>query len=113
MIYLHHYPSPLGDILLTSDDTALTGLWFDRQDKCPPPEYPEENTSAIAAAMRWLDVYFAGRALDFSVPLHPVGTDFQMEIWEMLRTIPYGRTTTYGEIADRITRRRGITKMSA
>ena len=64
-------------------------------------------------AKRWLDVYFSGREPDFSVPLHLVGTEFQKEVWEILRSIPYGHTTTYGEIAKQIAAKKGLPHMSS
>ena len=52
--------------------------------------------------MRWLDLYFAGHEPDFSPTLNPTGTAFQQAGWAILRTIPYGATTSYGTIARRI-----------
>lgn len=62
---------------------------------------------------RWLDIYFSGQQPDFMPPLHMSGTPFQMAVWETLREIPYGQTTTYGAIARKIARQRGLSKMSA
>ena len=62
---------------------------------------------------RWLDIYFSGQQPDFMPPLHMSGTPFQMAVWETLREIPYGQTTTYGAIARKIARQRGVSKMSA
>ena len=64
-------------------------------------------------AKTWLDIYFSGREPDFKVPLHFTGTDFQNEVWEILYSIPYGQTTTYGEIAKRLAASRGLKRMSA
>ena len=64
-------------------------------------------------AKQWLDVYFSGREPDFKVPLHFIGTDFQKEVWEILYSIPYGQTTTYGEIAKQLAAKRGLEHMSA
>ena len=60
-----------------------------------------------------LDIYFSGVEPDFQIPIHLEGTDFQMCVWEMLCTIPYGETTTYGAIAKQIAHDRGISKMSS
>ena len=102
MHYINHYHSPLGTILLAADDTGLTGLWFEGQkyfaqglDK----ETEEKEFSVFQTARRWLDVYFSGQAPDFQVPLHFQGTAFEKEVWEILLSIPYGETTTYGAIA--------------
>lgn len=107
------YTSPLGKILLTADKIGLTGLWFDGQRNFALSEYHETETPAIIAARQWLDIYFSGREPNFTVPLHPTGTVFQMAVWQILRSIPYGQATTYGEIAGQIANQRSIPKMSA
>lgn len=116
MQYISHYQSPLGDILLAADETGLTGLWFEGQkyfalylDK----EHAEKEVPVFEQAKRWLDIYFSGNEPDFQVPLHFTGTDFQNEVWEILYSIPYGQTTTYGDIAKQLAARRGIARMSA
>lgn len=116
MQYTCHYSSPLGGILLAADEVGLTGLWFEGQKyfaKLLDKEHEEGETPCLTEAVRWLDVYFAGREPDFDVPLHFTGTAFQNEVWGILRTIPYGRTMTYGEIAKQIAERRGLARMSA
>ncbi len=116
MQYTSYYSSPLGNILLAADEIGLTGLWFEGQkyfalhlDK----EHEEREISIFNAAKRWLDEYFAGKEPDFSVPLHLTGTDFQKDVWEILGTIPYGHTMTYGKIAKCIAEKRGVSHMSA
>ena len=116
MQYISHYSSPLGDILLAADSVGLNGLWFEGQkyfalnlDK----EHEEKEIPSFAEAKRWLDIYFSGKEPDFSVPLHFTGTEFQNEVWELLLAIPYGQTTTYGELARRIAGKRGVKHMSA
>ena len=116
MHYINHYHSPLGTILLAADDTGLTGLWFEAQkyfaqglDK----EIEEKEFSVFQTARRWLDVYFSGQAPDFQVPLHFQGTTFQKEVWEILLSIPYGETTTYGAIAKQLAAKRGLPHLSA
>ena len=116
MQYISHYHSPLGDILLAADSAGLTGLWFEGQkyfalylDK----EHEEKELPGFEEAKRWLDIYFSGKNPDFQVPLHFTGTDFQNEVWEILYAIPYGQTTTYGEIAAQLAKKRGLPRMSA
>ena len=116
MQYISHYSSPLGTILLAADEIGLTGLWFEGQkyfalylDK----EHEERELPVLKQAKTWLDIYFSGREPDFKVPLHFTGTDFQNEVWEILYSIPYGQTTTYGEIAKRLAASRGLKRMSA
>ena len=61
----------------------------------------------------WLDGYFSGNPAELSFPLNPHGTSFQKQVWEILLTVPYGKTTTYGAIAREIALRTGKEKMSA
>ena len=61
----------------------------------------------------WLDIYFKGKAPDFTPPLCMETTSFRKAVWEIMLTIPYGKTMTYGEIADKIAKQKGLLKMSA
>lgn len=102
MDYVFSYASPLGPITLASDGEALIGLWFDGQahDRATlSPSWEEKRLPLFDEAARWLDLYFAGQLPDFTPKLAPRGTAFQQAVWEKLRTIPYGKTTTYGELA--------------
>ena len=68
----------------------------------------------LQQAGRWLDRYFAGeRPAVNELPLAPVGSDFRQEVWKILCEIPYGQTTTYGEIAQKLSARLGRERMSA
>ncbi len=110
------YASPIGGLLLAADGQGLTGLWLDGEKyfaKGLPQAHEAEDTPALQAAVRWLDLYFDGRRPQFTPPLHPIGTPFQMQVWRILLEIPYGKTTTYGAIATRIAREEGIPRMSA
>ena len=116
MQYVSHYSSPLGPILLAADDIGLTGLWFEGQKYFAlhlDPEWEERELPLFETAKRWLDLYFSGKEPDFSVPLHFTGTAFQNEVWRILCAVPYGQTTTYGEIARQLARERGLPHMSA
>lgn len=116
MTFTQHYDSPLGGILLAADETGLTGLWFEGQKyfgRGLPAKRTEGETPALSETRRWLDVYFAGGAPDFTPPLHPAGTDFRRAVWEILLQIPYGRTMTYGETARCVAEKRGLPSMSA
>ena len=116
MQYINHYESPLGGILLAADEAGLTGLWFEGQKyfaRSLQKEQEEKETPIFEQAKRWLDLYFSGKEPDISVPLHLLGTDFQKKVWEILRTIPYGHTMTYGEIARQLAAEKGSSRMSA
>ena len=116
MQYTSRYRSPLGEMLLAADETGVTGLWFAGQKyfaRNLDKEHAEKEIPLFATVKHWLDVYFAGSEPDLTVPLHFTGTAFQNEVWGILCAIPYGRTTTYGEIAKQLAARRGVPHMSA
>lgn len=115
-MYRSSYCSPLGTIDLTADEIGLTGLYFEQQkyffyDRWMEKE--ERELPVFQETKQWLDVYFSGKEPGFSVSLHLKGTDFQKEVWKILYDIPYGETTTYGEIARQIAEKRGLKTMSA
>ncbi len=115
MQYISHYVSPLGEILLAADEIGLTGLWFAEQKHFAAglKAYTQQETPLLKQAKRWLDVYFSGQVPDFQPPLHFSGTAFQTAVWEILSTIPYGQTTTYGQIADQLAVQKCLSSMSA
>ena len=116
MTYIQHYSSPLGGILLAADEIGLTGSWFDGEKYFAdnlPAEHAERQTPILAEAARWLDIYFTGKEPGFTPPLHPIGSPFRQAVWEILLQIPYGQTTTYGEIARQLAEKQGREKMSS
>ena len=116
MVSICHYESPLGGVLLAADEIGLTGLWFDGQKSFArglPADRVERETPALLEAKRWLDIYFSGKEPDFTPPLHPIGSAFRQSVWEILLRIPYGKTTTYGEIARQLSEKMGLSRMSA
>lgn len=84
--------SPLGPLLLTSVDGALTALDWTRADRDAPD-------ALLDKAARQLDAYFAGRLHRFDLPLRPAGTPFRQSVWSAMLAIPYGGTATYGGVA--------------
>jgi methylated-DNA-[protein]-cysteine S-methyltransferase len=96
--------SPLGTILLTSDGTALTGLYFQGQRYAPQPGpgwVRRDDLGVFVQAQTWLDAYFAARPLGVDLPLAPRGTSFQRAVWQQIARIPAGETITYAELARR------------
>lgn len=93
-------PSPLGDLLLTGDGRALTGVYMTphRHGPAVGGEWVRDD-APFAEARRQLEAYFAGMRTAFDLPLAPVGTAFQQGVWQALCTIPHGRTASYGDIA--------------
>ena len=116
MMYTLHYDSPLGGILLAADEIGLTGLWFDGEKYFADgldPEHTAQETLILREAKRWLDVYFSRQEPNFTPPLHPIGSPFRQEVWELLLQIPYGQTTTYGALAKQLAEKYGLPRMSA
>ncbi|HET7481379.1 MAG TPA: methylated-DNA--[protein]-cysteine S-methyltransferase [Actinomycetota bacterium] len=95
------FPSPIGDIVVGGDETGIAMLGR----YATPPEGTRvevDDIAVFAEAKRQLDAYFEGSLFDFDLPLAPAGTPFQHKVWSALRTIPYGRTATYGQIAAQV-----------
>ena len=116
MNYISHYKSPLGSITLASDGDSLIGLWFDGQKyfgTTLDDEYEEKPLPIFDRTAAWLDIYFDGRIPDFTPKISLNDTDFRREVWDILLTIPYGKTMTYGEIAATIAQKRGVASISA
>lgn len=116
MEYIHHYSSPLGGITIAGTETAITGLWFDGQKyfgDTLSPRCEEKDLPIFEQADLWLNIYFSGKAPDFTPTLFLNATDFRKAVWEILLKIPYGKTTTYGNIASEIAKQQGIPHMSA
>jgi methylated-DNA-[protein]-cysteine S-methyltransferase len=94
--YYTTIPSPIGDLLLTSDGRSLTGLHMSPFD---PPLGGQHDEGPFVDVMEQLEEYFAGGRKSFDVSLNPKGTPFQMSVWAGIREIPYGETISYGELA--------------
>ena len=116
MDYTHHYHSPVGDLTMASDGEVLTGLWFDGQKHFADTlsaEYTEKDLPVFDETDHWLDLYFSGKDPGFIPALNMRTTAFRKAVWEILLTIPYGETMTYGQIAERIAKQRGARRLSA
>ncbi|MCD8211409.1 MAG: methylated-DNA--[protein]-cysteine S-methyltransferase [Oscillospiraceae bacterium] len=110
------YPSPVGVLTLTADETGLTGVRFPGRkntEELRRTGTEDENAPVLKQAARWLDIYFSGQEPDFTPPLHLTGTPFRLSVWELLLHIGYGETTTYGALAAQIAEQRGMLRMSA
>ena len=116
MDYVVHYESPLGGITLSSDGEFLTGLWFDGQKHFAltiDKEYLEREVPVLKETRKWLDEYFSGRDPGPAPAVKLQGTDFRMRVWGILQTIPFGKTMTYGDIAELIAKEQNTGSMSA
>ena len=97
MIYISTYTSPIGDILLASNNNKLIGLWFKNQKyymNSIKEEVEEKNDEeTLMKAKKWLDRYFKGEKPSIKeLPLNPNGTEFRKKVWQILCEIPYGST---------------------
>lgn len=100
------YQSPLGELLISSDGIALTGLWF-RNQKFFGGKYKDfinnDSLKIFAETNLWLDRYFNGQQPEISeLKLAPAGSGFQHKVWDELMKIPYGNVVTYGDIAKQL-----------
>jgi methylated-DNA-[protein]-cysteine S-methyltransferase len=103
--------SPVGPLTLVGADGALTGLYMDRQRYRPETAtFGDRDDESFAPAVEQLEAYFAGRLTEFDVPLNLIGTPFQRQVWQALRSVPYGQTVSYGELADHLGRPRGAAR---
>ena len=128
------YESPLGLLVMVSDGESLVRLDFVRDAEKEESDLVADvvfcgscatevgneaddvnyaNDVVLSKTKQWLDDYFAGCSPDFAPPLKPQGTPFQELVWQLLLGIPYGATTTYGELAQAVARRLGKSCMSA
>jgi methylated-DNA-[protein]-cysteine S-methyltransferase len=94
------FASPIGELLLTASDTALTGVYFPKARRVAIG--PSGENAILAETKRQLAEYFAGVRTRFDLALAATGTPFERRVWDLLRGIPYGTTTSYGELARRL-----------
>lgn len=94
------YDTAAGRLGISENNGKITNLYFE-SDRIPHELHISE-TPLLKEAARQLDEYLAGRLREFSLPLDPAGTDFMKKTWEELCRIPYGRTATYGQLAEKI-----------
>lgn len=116
MVYTDTYKSPLGNIILAYNNTALIGLWFEGQKYFPVNLIRNEQkikSRILIDTYNWLDMYFDGKIPDFTPELCFDSTIFRHSIWSILLSIPYGKTITYGDIAKRIADEREVKNFSA
>ncbi len=117
-IYKTTYSSPAGKLHIVASEQGLVGCYFGEQGAKKSIEAQQivdaKNNKFLLEAINWLDLYFAGEQPSIeSLQLAPRGTQFQCDVWECLKEIPYGKTTTYGSIARTIAQKYGKQKMSA
>ncbi len=95
--------SPTGRLLLVADECGLRAVSF-AEGRTPPQVSPDwkKDPALLREPVRQLRAFFAGELQRFDLPLKPEGTEFQLRVWNALLEIPYGETTSYGELARRL-----------
>ena len=117
-MYIDYYKTPnkFDDIVLSSDGNVLTGLWFKNpSDKnIHINNYQRKDLEIFKQTKKWLDIYFLGKNPDFDIEYRIDHlTPFKKEVLSIIKSIPYGKTITYSDIAKIIIDKRGIKKMSS
>ncbi len=118
MIYTTTYKSPIGNLLIAAKDNKLIGLWIEKQ-KYYLSGFKEEmsereDSEILTKTKSWLDRYFNKENPDINeLDINLIGSEFRKNVWEILKTIPYGKVVTYNDIAKKIAEQKGISKMSA
>jgi methylated-DNA-[protein]-cysteine S-methyltransferase len=99
--------TPIGELTMVRDDVGLTGLYYPGHWTNPDragfgPRVDPADDHGFDEAITQLNEYFAGDRQEFDLPLNPHGSERARQVWRLLGEIPYGQTTTYGEVAKRI-----------
>ena len=116
MNYKYTYESPLGTMVMLGTLSYLTDLFFIDEAHAPSyddAEYIEQLTGPFEVTIMWLNQYFNGKKPFVTPPIQLEGTEFRKSVWSILKTIPYGETTTYGDIGKQIAQQQGKEKFSA
>ena len=117
VLYKMYYNSPLGRLLLVSDDESLIGLWIEGQKfylNGITEVLVQKDTEILQKTKLWLDKYFSGEKMSpFDLAISPRGSSFRQVVWDILCKIPYGKTITYGDIAKIVADKMGRKSMSS
>ncbi len=110
MLRYTYIDTPIGSILIAGDSSSIIETYF--AGAKPKPDWIRDDEAFPEAATQ-LRAYFAGKLQAFDLPLAPGGTEFQQAVWSALQRIPYGETTTYSTIAERIGRPAAVRAVGA
>ncbi len=118
MFYYTNYKSPVGNLTIASDEESIVGLWIENQKYFKETIHSKlirkDDLPILNQAREWLDRYFKKQNPSYKdLNLNPEGNSFRKIVWNHLLEIPYGKTTTYGEIAKKVAKELGKEKMSA
>jgi len=114
MITYQHHSTPIGTIRLRASDQALIAIDHINQQEVSDPNWlTNKKHPILLQAIAELDEYFKGQRTTFNTPLNPMGTAFQQRVWEALLTIPYGKTASYSDIAQHISKPKAVRAVGA
>lgn len=116
MMYTWHYLSPVGDLTMTGTESALTSLYFSSQKHLPDlldDELIKRETEIFTKTKLYLDSYFEGKRPSLLPKIEIHTTPFRHKVYEILSTIGYGKTLTYGDIAKNLINKYKLKAMSA
>lgn len=97
-MYQKSYKSPIGTLYIVEENEKIIEIRYENKKE----EVLEKNTKILEKAVQELEEYFKGKRKEFDIPLNPKGTEFMKKVWKELQKIPYGKTTSYGKIAEKI-----------
>ena len=97
-MYQKSYKSPIGTLYIVEENEKIIEIRYENEKE----EVLEKNTKILEKAVQELEEYFKGKIKEFDIPLNPKGTEFMKKVWKELQKIPYGKTTSYGKIAEKI-----------
>ncbi|MEM7096656.1 MAG: methylated-DNA--[protein]-cysteine S-methyltransferase [Pseudomonadota bacterium] len=113
-VYYTFVESPIGPLMLSGDKHKLTGLYFSSGSKARGADDSwERYDEPFRSATKQINEYFAGKREVFELDLEPAGTKFQLEVLNALRTIPFGETCSYADIARQIGRPKAVRAVGA
>ena len=114
MIYYTHYKTPIGNIRLRACDDGLIAVdHINQQESLGESWIQNSKQPLLQQALIELEEYFQGIRQKFTIPLAPRGTEFQLQVWQALQTIPYGETVSYSDIANKIKRPKAVRAVGA
>ena len=117
MFYYFTYDSPVGKLMVVSDEDNIVGLWIEGQkyfmENIKGKMVENPNYPILKLVKKWLDDYFNGQKPELNLPLKPYGSQFKRTVWQVLCEIPYGKTVTYGSVANKVASKLGKERMSA
>ena len=116
--YAEYCTSPIGNLMLAANEQGLVGIWMEGQkyfaDSLKQQQIIWESNALLQPTKEWLDRYFAGEQPQIEgMALAPLGGAFRQAVWHILCRIPYGQTTTYGQIAKELAQQMQRPGMSA